>query len=106
MKHLKLKNILILTTIIVVGLLCFGVLPVSAITALFASGKGISMASAAAAQIANETATTTIANAKAFRPVEASHRQKDYRDAPCGYAINYFRSIETMKIGSLTAKYL
>ena len=87
MKHLKFKNALIFATIMFAGLVCFGVIPVSAIAALFATGKGISLASAAAASSVNGTATTATANAAApdlLRP--AIDKKITQNDERCEYA--------------------
>ena len=107
MKHFKLKNALILATVLFAGLVCFGVIPVSAIAALFASGKGISLASAAAAQTANETATTTTANAAAPDLLRPAIDKKITQMRPSSYPLDtILRSIgNDEKIGSWEAKW-
>lgn len=107
MKHLKFKNALIFATIMFAGLVCFGVIPVSAIAALFATGKGISLASAAAASSVNGTATTTAANAAAPDLLRPAIDKKITQMRPSAYPLDtILRSIgNDEKIGSWEAKW-
>ena len=107
MKSFKFKHALILLTIAFAGLVCFGVIPVSAIAALFASGKGLSLATAAAAQTVQTTATTTTANRAAPDLLRPAIDKKITEMRPSAYPLDtILRSIgNDEKIGSLEAKW-
>jgi len=107
MKSFKFKHALILLTIAFAGLVCFGVIPVSAIAALFASGKGLSLATAAAAQTVQTTATTTTANAAAADLLRPAIDKKITEMRPSAYPLDtILRSIgNDEKVGSLEAKW-
>lgn len=107
MKSFKFKHALILLTIAFAGLVCFGVIPVSAIAALFASGKGLSLATAAAAQTAQQTATTTTANAAAPDLLRPAIDKKITQMRPSAYPLDtILRTIgNDEKIGSWEAKW-
>lgn len=107
MKQFKIKNALIFATILFAGLVCFGVIPVSAIAALFASGKGLSLASAGLAQTVQTTATTTTANSAAPDLLRPAIDKKITEMRPSAYPLDtILRSIgNDEKIGSLEAKW-